>query len=131
MYVIESQVTFHIKIKIKKVDLLTKIWWLGNFFFFYLFPSLFFFYCCSSIHVSIFSPPLPPTPAIPTSSPWCYPPLALSKSPLYMFLDKPSPFSPNVLSHFPSGYCQFVLYFTVSGSILLLWFFCCLGSTYR
>ena len=31
----------------------------------------------------------------------------------------------------PSGHCQFVLYFHVSGSNLLAYLFCWLGSTYR
>ena len=31
----------------------------------------------------------------------------------------------------PSGYCQFVLYFNVSGSILLACLFCWLSSTFR
>ena len=50
-----------------------------------------FFYCCSSTVVSICSPPLPSTPAIPTSHPLSCPPLVLSMCPLYTFL-KPSPF---------------------------------------
>ena len=33
--------------------------------------------------------------------------------------------------HFSSGDCQFVLYVNVSGSILLAYLFCWLGSTYR
>ena len=48
-----------------------------------------------------------------------------------MFLDDPSPFFfPLFLSPLLSGYCQFVLYFQVSDSILLIWLFCCLSSTY-
>ena len=39
-----------------------------------------------------------------------------------------SSLSPSLL---PSGHCQFVLYFQVSGSILLICLFCWLGSTYR
>ena len=35
------------------------------------------------------------------------------------------------LAPLPSGYCQFVLYFNVSGYILLACLFCWLGSTYR
>ena len=38
------------------------------------------------------------------------------------------PLSPSLL---PSGYCQFVLYFNISGYILLACLFCWLGSTYR
>ena len=62
-----------------------------------LFKSKLFFYCCSGAVVSIFSPPLPSTPAIPTSPPQSYTPSALSMGPLYMFLDNPSYFSP----HYP------------------------------
>ena len=43
-----------------------------------------FFYCCSNTVVSIFLPPLLP------SHPQSFPPLALSMSSLYMFLDEPS-----------------------------------------
>ena len=67
----------------------------------------------------------------PISHPRFYPPLALSMCPLYMFLDDPSPYSPVILSHLPSGYCQIVLYFNVSSYILPACLFCWLGSTYR
>ena len=90
-----------------------------------------FFNCCSSTIVSIFSPPVPPTPATPTSHPQSYLPLALSMCPLYMFLDDPSPFSPVILSHFPSGYRRVVLYINISGYILLACLFCLLVTTYR
>ena len=44
----------------------------------------------------------------------------------------PSPYFPLLLSSpFSSGHCQFVLYFHVSGSILLICLFSWLGSTYR
>ena len=44
----------------------------------------------------------------------------------------PFPFFPLLSpSNLPSGHCQFVLYFHVSGSILLTCLFCWLGSTYR
>ena len=46
-------------------------------------PSFFFFNCCLSTAVSIFPPPLTPTPS--TLSPTH--PLALSTGPLYMLLD--------------------------------------------
>ena len=49
-----------------------------------------FFYCCLSTIVSIFLPLLSPALPIPTSHPQSFPPLALSMSPLYMFLDHPS-----------------------------------------
>ena len=34
------------------------------------------------------------------------------------------PFPPIISSHLPPGYCQFVLYFNVSGYILLACLFC-------
>ena len=37
------------------------------------------------------------------------------------------PFPSIIPSHLPSDYCQFVLYFNVSGYILLGYLFCCLG----
>ena len=55
--------------------------------------------------------PLPNIPPTPTSYPQSYLPLALSMCPLYMLLDKPSPFCPVKPSLFPSGYCQLVLNF--------------------
>ena len=51
---------------------------------------LIIFYTSNTV-VSIFTPPLSPTPPTPTSYPQSYPPLALSISPLYMFLDDPFP----------------------------------------
>ena len=90
-----------------------------------------FLYCCSSIVASICPPPLPTTPAIPTSHPRSYPPLALSMGPLYMFLTTLPLLPPIIPSHLPSSYCQFVLNFNVSGYILLAYLFCWLGSTYR
>ena len=100
---------------------------------FFLFKLMFKYF------VSVFSLLLSPTPAIPTSHPPSYPPLALSLCRLYMFLDNPLPFSPIIPSHLPSGYFvlySFVsghifLYFNVCGYILLACLFCWLGSTYR
>ena len=63
------------------------------------FSSFLFFFlcfnCCPSTVVSISLHHSYPTPAILTSHPWSYSPLALSMCPLYMFLDDPSPCSPN------------------------------------
>ena len=70
------------------------------------------FYCCSITVVCIYLPPLPPTPAKPTSLPCFLPLLVLSMCPLYLFL-KTLP--PIISSHLPSGYCQIVLNFNVSG----------------
>ena len=89
-----------------------------------------FFKIVVQIQISPFSTP----PLAPTSHPWSYPPLALSMCPLYIFLDDPSPFFFPVTSPYLSGYCQFVLYFNVSGVsgyILLAYLFCWLSSTYR
>ena len=81
--------------------------------------SLFlFFYCCSSTIVSIFTPPLP-RPTQPCFPPSNLHPLALSMCPLCMLLDRPSPIFPHCPSPIPSGYCQFVLYFNVSGLLFL------------
>ena len=48
-----------------------------------------------------------------------------------MFLNDPSPYFPCYPPHAPFGYCQFVLYFNVSGYILLACLFHWLGSPYR
>ena len=66
----------------------------------------------------------PLAPPTLTSYPQSYPTLAFSMCPLYMFLDDPSQFSPIMAFHLPSGYCQFVFYFNVSGYILLACLFC-------
>ena len=123
--------------------------------FFFFFTSN-IFYCRSSTVVTIFPPPLSPAPPTPTSHlplrilpcsgfahgffihlPWgpfpFFPPL--SPSPVWLL---------SVCSLFHClwfyfaclfvlfiSYCQFVLYFIVSGSILLACLFCSLGSTYR
>ena len=75
------------------------------------FSFLYFFYCCSSTVVSIFLPPLFPSPPTPTSYPQSFPSLTLSMSPLYMILMTPFPLF--LLSALPSNYCQFFLYFNV------------------
>ena len=79
----------------------------------------YFFYCCSSTVVSIFLPPLPPPHPLqlPTLNPsrlwlcpWVLYTCSLTTLPLLSLL---TPFP------LPSGYCQFVLYFNVSGYVLL------------
>ena len=88
----------------------------------------FLFYCCSSIVVSIFSPPLPIAPAIPTSHPQSYL-LWFCPCVRYRCSWNPSLFLPIIPSYLPSSYCQFVLNFNVSGYILLACLLCLLGST--
>ena len=61
----------------------------------FLFPFFKLMFTYSCLH---FPPMTPPTPAIPTSHPWPYSPLALSMCPFYMLLDKPS----SVISYYPS-----------------------------
>ena len=52
-------------------------------------------------------------------------PLPMSMSPLFMFLCLPLPLlSLITLLSLPSSHCQFVLFFQVSGSILLIYLFC-------
>ena len=78
-----------------------------------------------------FPPPIPPTPAIPTSHPWSHPHLVLSMCPLYLFLKTLPPFPTIIPSHLPSGYCQFVLNFNVSGYILFACLFCWLAKCWK
>ena len=83
------------------------------------------FYCCSSTVVSIFTSSWPPAPPIPTSHPRTYR-LWLCPCVLYicslMVLSLCSPIITS--SPIPSGYCQFVLHFNVSGYIFLACLFC-------
>ena len=98
-------------------------------FFFFCFLKISFYYSSSTV-VSIFTPPAP-CPTHPHLPPSNLPPLALSMCPLYMFLGGPSPIFPHYPSPpNPSDYCQFVLYFSVSGYILLACLFCWLVSTF-
>ena len=90
------------------------------------------FFLVVQVQLSPFSSHHSPHPTHPHPHPRSYSPLTLSMCPLYMFLDDTSPISPPLsLSLLPSGYHQFVLYFSVSGYILLASLFCWLGSTYR
>ena len=89
-----------------------------------------YIYCCLVTVLLSFPPLLTPTLYSPShsQSPHCLCPLVLY---LCSFAC-PFPFFP-LLSTSPlfSGKCQLVLYFQVSGSILLICLFCWLGSTYR
>ena len=96
-----------------------------NILFIYLFTFVFellFFYCCSSTVVPISPSSLPSSPPMPSSPPpsnplwlclWVLYTCSLTNLPL---------FSPIIPSHIPSGYCQLVLYFSVSGYIFLACF---------
>ena len=66
---------------------------------------------------SPFPPPFPPQPSPPPSP---HPtPLGFVHVSFIVVSVNPSPFSPIIPSHLPSGYCQIVLHFNVSGYILL------------
>ena len=80
-----------------------------------------YFYFCSRKANSIFTQPWLPEPPIPISYPWTCCPLSLCPCVLYPCSLITLPLFPSLsLSPLPSGYCQFVLYFNVSGYILLL-----------
>ena len=99
--------------------------WRASFFIIFL---LLFKYGC--LHFP--PPPLSPAPPTLTSHPQSHP-LWLCPCVLYIYSLKtlPLPPAPITPSSLPSCYCQFVLYFNVSGYILLACLFCWLGSTYR
>ena len=95
------------------------------------FKLLFNFLTVVQVQLSTFSPNHSPPPH------WSLPP-TLDPTP-FSFVHvsfihvpwRPFPYFPPLsLSPLPSGYCQFVLYFKVSGCILLACLFCWLGSTY-
>ena len=79
--------------------------------------------------LSLTALPCPAHPPLPQSIPTL---LSMSMGHLSLFLDYTLPFlslrTPPPLS---SGGCQSVLYFHASGSMLLIYLFCSLGSTYR
>ena len=82
----------------------------------------------SCLHFSANTFPHLTHPQLPPS---VLPPLTLSMGPLYCSLMNLPLLSPHYSPpRLPSGHCQFVLYFTVSGSILLACLFCKLGSTF-
>ena len=95
----------------------------------YFIIYLFIFYCCSST-VELFSchnfslPHPSPLPTLNLSPLWFCPYV------LYICSLVTLPFFPQLSpSLLLSGYCQFVLYFNVSGSFLLICLFFWLGST--
>ena len=112
---------------------ISKMKFFGFYFFIYSFMFFFLilFYHCSSILVFIFLPPLSPTPPHPTSHPQLYTFCLCHGYVIHVSWCSFLIFPPLSLSRFPSTYCQLVLYFNVSGSILLACLFCWLGFTYR
>ena len=88
---------------------------------------LFKFNYCSSTVVSILLQPQPSSVSTLDCTLFWFCPCVLYTCPS-MTLPLLSPVIP---LPYPSGYCQFVLYFNVSGNILLTCLFCWLGSTYR
>ena len=87
------------------------------------------------IVVQVQMSPFPPHHSPHPSYPY-FPPLILTPFGfVYVYFihvpDNPSPFPPIIPSHLPSGYCQFVLNFNVSGYVLLACLSCWLSSTYR
>ena len=89
-----------------------------------------YLFIVGQVQLSAFSPHhSPTTEAIPTSHPSSYLPHWLCPCILYTCsLMALSNFFPITPSHFPSHYCQFVLYFNVSGYILFACLFFWLGS---
>ena len=85
----------------------------------------FFNFIVVQVQLSAFSPhhsprPQPSPPASPDSTPH----LGYVHVSFIPVPENPSPFSPIISSHLPSGYCQIVLNFNVSGYILLACSFC-------
>ena len=105
--------------------------YIHQWFFFYILHIYFsLFYFIVELHFPHFPPLF--SHILPTPPPTFNPPptlLSLSMGLLSKFLDNCSPFFPVIA--LPSAYSQFVLYFHVSGSMLLTCLFCWLGSTYR
>ena len=96
-----------------------------NFSIFQNFSKLFFIVV--QVQLSPFSPHYSPHPSHPHFPPLILPPFCFVHVP-----ENPFPFLPPIISsHLPSGYCQLVLNFKVSGFILLACLFCWLGSSYR
>ena len=96
------------------------------------FFPFFLFYCCSVTVVPITPLLLSSALPTPTSHIQSYPhPVVAVRGSFKRVLWRACPFIPRYPCPLPSGHCEFVLYFHVSGSVLLACFFCWLGSTYR
>ena len=99
-----------------------------NYFFFFLFS----FYCCSITVVPIPTPPTLVSFALPTPVPTANlrPVVCVHGSFIqFPWLD-PSPSFPHYLLPLPPGPCLYVIYFHVSGSVLLVYLFCWLVSSH-
>ena len=97
-----------------------------------VFINVFFklFYCCSITVVCICPTPLPPPNASHPHFPPLLPsPLGFVHVSFIVVPGNPPHLPPVIPSHLPSGYCQIVINFNVSGYILLACLFCWLGST--
>ena len=124
---------FCVNLTIQELHLLQNLFPSHRYFFFVCFTLAiyYYFYCCAITAV----------PMSPSNSPPPHPlsPLTFNLSLHVVFVHEsficvswwPFPFLPPLFSPLPSGDCQFVLYFYVSGSLLLTFLFCWLGSTYR
>ena len=75
-----------------------------------------FLNCFSSTVVSI----SPPNPSHPHSPPLILPPSGFVYVSFIHVPQNPAPFTLVIFSHLPSGYCQFVLHFNVSGYVLFV-----------
>ena len=93
------------------------MWFSHIYSYIYLFIDIYF--NVVQVVTSIFPPPWSPAPCIPTSYPQTYP-IWLCPCVFYTcsLVDLPL-FCPIITLPHPSGYCQFVLYFNLSGYILL------------
>ena len=85
----------------------------------YLFSFKKLFYCSITV-LCIFSPPVPPTPAKPTSLPCFHPLLGFVYMSFIVVPENPSTHCPPPTS----GYCQLILNFNDSGYTFFAFFFC-------
>ena len=92
--------------------------------------SLFFFFVVVQVQLSPFTfhySPLPQPSALPIL---ILPPFGFVHVSFIHVLETLSPFPPIIRCHLPSGSCQFVLNFNVSGYMLLARLLCWLDSSY-
>ena len=96
-----------------------------NFFLFFFVLLLFNYSCPHFSPITLSCPTHLPHPILPA------PLVCIHGSFIHVPWLDPSPSFPLFPYLLPCGYCQFVLYFHVSGYILLSCLFCWLGSTYK